>query len=203
MRAEVKFEKCGGNKMGLSFLFYLSLLPLMICSGMVYSVFALYIAEFGVSKTQIGLVFTLGSAAGAIFAPILGRLSDKIGRFPILFSSMVGFVLAFASYAVAKNYGMAVAAQILEGTSWAAFTAACTALIADIAEEKKRGLAFGIYNQAWFFGWVIGPFLGGFLADKIGFKWTFFVGAGLTLFGLIFMFFASRKLKKELYRGKN
>jgi MFS family permease len=76
--------------------------------------------------------------------------------------------------------------QALEGATWAALGTVVPALIADLASERERGAFMGVYNQTWYLGWAIGPLLGGFLADSIGFRWTFVVCAvtiavGLTL----------------------
>ncbi|RLI13722.1 MAG: MFS transporter, partial [Candidatus Hecatellales archaeon] len=56
--------------------FYISVLPLMVCSGMVYSVLAIYISELGASKTEIGMIYMTGSAVGALISPMVGRVSD-------------------------------------------------------------------------------------------------------------------------------
>ncbi|MDI6632628.1 MAG: hypothetical protein QME13_09365, partial [Thermoanaerobacteraceae bacterium] len=56
--------------------FCLAILPVMVCSGMVYSVLALYFAELGASTSQIGLIYTTGALTGALFSPLLGRLAD-------------------------------------------------------------------------------------------------------------------------------
>jgi len=94
-----------------------SVFPLMVCSGMVYSIFALYISELGASKTWIGMIFMTGSAAGAVLAPLLGKLSDKVGRRPILLLSMIGFTLAFSLYAFAESFIHIFPIQALEGAT--------------------------------------------------------------------------------------
>src|SRR4030043_826332 len=81
------------------------ILPLMICSGLVYSMFSLYMAEvLGAKKTQIGLIYMVGSLAGLLFGPFLGKLSDRFGRKPIILCSMASFVLIFVLYSMVRGY---------------------------------------------------------------------------------------------------
>ena len=85
------------------YVFCFSILPLMICSGMVYSILSLYISELGASKTEIGLIYMTGSAMGALVSPSIGRLSDRIGRKPVMAASMAGFTVAFLAYSMVDN----------------------------------------------------------------------------------------------------
>ena len=164
---------------------YLCIFPLMVCSGMIYSVFALFVQDLGATRAQTGLVFSLGAFSAAISAPLLGRLSDRIGRRPVLLASMIVFSVTFILYSQAKSYIDVYAIQLLEGIGWAAMGASAVALIMDIVTEKERGTAIGMYNATWNMGWVTGPVLGGFLAEKIGFRQTFLIASLLILVGLV------------------
>jgi MFS family permease len=165
--------------------FYVSIFPLMACSGMVYSVLALYISELGASKTEIGMIYMTGAAVGALVSPMIGRLSDRIGRKPVMAMSMVGFALAFAAYSLIESALYAFPIQALEGATWAAMGTVASAFIADLAPERERGWAMGMYERTWFIGWIVGPMLGGYLADNIGFRATLIIGSALTVAGLI------------------
>ena len=156
----------------------------MICSGMIYSIFSLYLRDLGMSLTQIGIVYTASSISGIIFAPVFGRLSDKIGRKPIIILSMASFSLVFLLYSLSRSFLHILPVLILEGGMWAAFGAVTPAFVADIAKERERGEYMGIYNQAWYTGWAIGPFLGGFLADSIGFRLSYIICSIVLLVGL-------------------
>ncbi|MDY6845165.1 MAG: MFS transporter [Thermodesulfobacteriota bacterium] len=173
-----------------------SMMPLMICSGMVYSVLALYISDLGASATQIGLVFMTGASAGAIMAPIFGKLSDTIGRRPVLLLSMLGFSIVFILYSLIENLMYVFPIQILEGATWVAFGTTATALIADIVPSEKRGWGIGIYDLTWNLGWIIGPALGGFLADTVGFRTTFLLSSMLIIFGLFIALSFVKETKK-------
>jgi len=165
-------------------------LPLMICSGLVYSMFSLYMAEvIGAKKTQIGLIYMVSSLMGLLFGPFLGKLSDRLGRKPIILASMVSFVLIFVLYSMARNYLVLYPIQILEGAAWVAIGAGITAYIADIVAADRRGWAMGVYQQTVSVGWVIGPAFGGFLSDIIGSRMTFLLGAILVGIGFFLVLF--------------
>ena len=163
-----------------------SLLPLMICTGMIYSIFSLYVEDLGATRSQIGILFTASAAVGAVSAPLFGRLSDKLRRRkPVISFSMLAFLVIFVVYALSNSYIEIFPAHALEGAAWAALGAVTPAFIADITPERERGKAMGIYNTTWNLGWIIGPVLGGFLAESFGFKLCFLVCSLMLLFGLI------------------
>ena len=169
------------------YLLLLSILPLMICTGMIYSVLSIYIMELGASRTEIGMIFTIGAGASAVMAPFLGKMSDRYGRKPLLLFSMAGFFSLFVAYGLIREYTSIFYIQVVEGIAWVGFGAATTALVADYVPLEKRGWAMGLYNQSWSIGWLVGPIVGGFLADQIGFRLTFGIGAGLILLGFLFV----------------
>ncbi len=184
------------------YLLYVSILPLMICSGMVYSILAVYLnSQLGATTTIVGFIYMVGSASGAVFSPMVGKLSDRIGRKPIMTFSMVGFMVAFSAYAFIESFVQAFPIQALEGLTWAAMGAAVTAFIADIVPSEKRGWAMGMYERTWFIGWIIGPVLGGYIADVLGFKTTFLMGSALLVLGLTLMVLFVKENRKDVKRN--
>ena len=179
------------------YIFCLAILPLMICSGMVYSVITVFFYDLGASRTQIGFIFMAGATAGAILAPLLGKMSDRFGRIPVLVGSMSLFALVFFFYAIVKNHLQIYPVQVLEGTAWTGFNAAATALIADFVPSEKRGWAMGMYNRAWNVGWIIGPAVGGFLSDNIGFQKTFFICSLFVITGMIITLATVKEPERE------
>jgi MFS family permease len=163
---------------------FVSIFPLMVCSGIIYSVFPLFIAKMGATEAVVGLVFAIGSASGAFAGPIFGKFSDKFGRRIILLVSMVIFVIVFLLYSVASDVLHVSIIQGLEGVAWAAEGATAIALIADSVPSKERGQAIGMYNTVWHMGWVVGPILGGVLAQLVGFRAMFMICSALILLGL-------------------
>jgi len=162
--------------------------------------FSLYMSEvLGAKKTQIGLIYMVGSLVGLLFGPLLGRLSDRFGRKPVILSSMASFVLVFVLYSMVQGYQAVYPIQIVEGAAWVAFGASNTAYIADIIAGEKRGWAMGVYQQTMSIGWIMGPAFGGFLSDIIGSRTTFLLGAILVGIGFILV----SLLVKEPRRQQN
>lgn len=162
-----------------------SIFPFMICTGIVYSIMALFMASLGLNKSQIGLLFTFGALAGAISSPLWGALSDRFGRKRVLILSMSVFAAVFLGYSLAKSYTHLLYIQVGEGLAWSSMGASAMALIADMVTEQHRGKAMGIYNMTWNMGWIVGPTLGGFMSDSVGFPITFLLCTGLTITGLV------------------
>lgn len=189
------------------YLLCLTVFPFMICTGIVYSIISIYMAEIGLSKSQIGFLYTSGAVAGAIGAPFLGRLADRFGRKRVLLFSMTGFAIVFTGYALSRGYLPLLFVQIGEGVSWAAMAAATTALVADLSTQESRGQAMGIYNMTWNMGWIVGPSMGGLIADHMGFTFTFALCTVITVFGLLLALFliptkAPPKRQEALPEGK-
>jgi len=125
----------------------------------------------------------------------------------VLLFSMCGFAFVFAGYALSRGYIPLLFVQIGEGFSWAALAASTTALVADLSTEETRGKAMGIYNMTWNVGWIAGPSMGGFIAEHMGFTFTFTLCTGITIFGLILAVFLipakiPREGQKPLPEGK-
>jgi MFS family permease len=159
-------------------------LPLMICSGLVYSMFSVYMGDvLGAPRTQIGLIYMVGSAVGLIFGPLLGKISDRFGRKPVILGAMGAFATIFVLYFRVRGYMPVYGIQLLEGAAWVGIGASVTACIADVITEDKRGWAMGVYQQSVSVGWMIGPAFGGFLSELIGFRNIFLVGAILAAIG--------------------
>lgn len=171
------------------YLLCLTVLPFMICTGIIYSILSLYMASLGLSKSEIGSLFTAGAIAAAVSSPVWGTLSDRFGRKKILIFSMVIFAAVFLGYAFSTRYVHLVIVQLGEGIAWAAMGSTAVALVADLVPENSRGKAMGIYNMTWNTGWIIGPSLGGLFSDHIGFMPTFLMCTGLTTTGILMAFF--------------
>jgi len=173
-------------------------LPLMICSGLVYSMFSLYMGDIlGAPRTQIGLIYMVGSAVGLIFGPLLGRVSDRFGRKPVILGAMGAFAVIFVLYFRVQGYMPVYGIQVLEGAAWVAIGASVTAYVADVITEDKRGWAMGVYQQTISVGWMIGPAFGGFLSELIGFRQIFLVGAILAAVGFVLVLLLVKEPRRQ------
>ncbi|HEU5291907.1 MAG TPA: TCR/Tet family MFS transporter, partial [Cyclobacteriaceae bacterium] len=133
-------------------------------------------------------------------APIVGALSDRYGRRPVLLGSLFGFGVDYLFLAFAPSLWMFFIGRILAGVMGASFTTA-GAYIADISTPEKRAQNFGIIGAAFGLGFIIGPPLGGFLGE-IGLRTPFYVCAGLTFLNWLFGFFVLPESLREENKRK-
>ena len=120
-------------------------------------------------------------------SPILGNLSDKYGRRPILLFSLFGFGIDYLMLAFAPSIFWLFIGRIIAGITGASITTA-SAYIADISTPENRAKNFGMIGAAFGLGFIIGPFLGGTLAHY-GVRVPFFAAAGLSLINWVYGYF--------------
>ena len=133
-------------------------------------------------------------------APILGGLSDRFGRRPILLGSLFGFGLDYIFLSLAPNLSWLFLGRIIAGVMGASFTTA-GAYIADISTPEKRGQNFGIIGAAFGLGFIIGPAMGGFLGSY-GSRVPFMAAAVLSLLNFLYgLFILPESLKEENRRS--
>jgi DHA1 family tetracycline resistance protein-like MFS transporter len=114
-----------------------------------------------------------------VFSPVLGALSDRFGRRPVILLSNFGLGLDYVLMALAPTLSWLFVGRIVSGITSASFTSA-SAYIADVAEPEKRAQGFGMIGAAFGFGFVVGPATGGVLGD-IDPHLPFWVAAGLSI----------------------
>jgi len=122
-----------------------------------------------------------------ICSPILGGLSDRYGRRPVLLISLFGFAIDYLLVAWAPTIVWLFLARIISGISGASMTTA-SAYIADISNPEKRAQNFGLIGAAFGIGFIIGPVIGGFLGEY-GTRVPFLAAAGLTFLNCIYGYF--------------
>jgi DHA1 family tetracycline resistance protein-like MFS transporter len=122
-----------------------------------------------------------------IFAPVLGNLSDKYGRRPVLLFSLLGFAVDYLFLALAPSYGWFFVGRIIAGITGASFTTA-SAYIADISTPEDRAKNFGMVGAAFGLGFIIGPAIGGMLSG-FGIRAPFYAAAGLCFVNFLYGYF--------------
>jgi len=122
-----------------------------------------------------------------ICAPVMGALSDRYGRRPVLLASLFGFGVDYIFTAFAPTLGWLFIGRIIAGMMGASFTTA-GAYIADISPPEKRAQNFGIIGVAFGLGFIVGPVIGGLLGG-LGLRIPFLVTAGLTLLNWLYGYF--------------
>ena len=138
---------------------FLTIFVNLVGFGIIIPLLPFYAQTFGASPLVIGLLFASFSLSQLVAAPLLGDLSDRLGRRPILIFSLLGTVVSFAMLAVAHSLAMLFVARIVDGLSGGNITTA-RAYIADISTEENRAKAFGILGAGFGLGFIVGPALG-------------------------------------------
>ncbi|MEM9495570.1 MAG: TCR/Tet family MFS transporter [Pseudomonadota bacterium] len=136
-----------------------------------------------------------------IMMPVIGGLSDRFGRRPVLLTSMAAYSLDFLAMAVAPMIGVIVVARIFAGAFAATFSTA-NAYIADVTPPEKRAENFGLIGAAFGLGFIIGPGIGGYLGGALGPRAPFYFVAALGAANFVFGYFVLPETLKPENRRK-
>ena len=156
--------------------------------GLILPLLPFYAETFKASDTVVGLLVASYAAAQLIGAPVLGRLSDRYGRRPILLVSIVGTSLGFLVLGLADTLWLLFAARIFDGLTGGNIAVA-RAYITDTTDEHSRARALGLIGAAFGLGFIIGPALGGALSTGGNYALPAFVAAGLAALNAVMAFF--------------
>ncbi len=132
--------------------------------GIILPLLPFYGESLGASPLTIGFLYASFSLFQFIFSPILGELSDKIGRRPVLLVSMVGTIISFILLGIANTIFLLFISRIIDGISGGNISAA-QAYIADITDDENRTYGMGIIAAGFGLGFIFGPSIGGLLAQ--------------------------------------
>ncbi|MFN2578988.1 MAG: MFS transporter [Pyrinomonadaceae bacterium] len=144
--------------------------------------------KFGATPSQVGLLFASYSIMQLVFAPVLGRLSDKHGRRPVLLASLLGTALGFLILGFATTLWMLFLGRIIDGISGGNISTA-QAYIADVTTKEDRAKGMGLIGAAFGLGFVFGPAIGGILS-RWGINVPFLFAGALALANAVLLFFA-------------
>ncbi len=155
--------------------------------GMILPVLPFYAENFGANAFFIGLLSASFSLMQFIFAPIWGRISDRIGRRPIILMSLLGSSISLTLFGLAQSLLMLFVARIFAGIFMANLSAA-QAYIADVTPPEERAKGMGLVGAAFGLGFIFGPTLGGILSP-LGLAVPAYVAAGLALVNFLSAYF--------------
>jgi DHA1 family tetracycline resistance protein-like MFS transporter len=186
-------------------LVFTTLLIDIIGFGIIMPVLPAYLQELsGVSISDAaiegGWLFFVYAAMQFFFAPLIGNLSDRFGRRPILLASVFTFSIDNLICAIAWSYPMLFIGRVLAGISGASYSTA-SALIADVSDDSNRAKNFGLLGIAFGVGFVIGPVLGGLLG-QFGPRVPFYFAAGLAFINFVVGYFLLPETLDEKHRRK-
>ena len=172
---------------------YLTVILDVLAFGIVVPVLPSLVASFLHNDTvraanMWGLFGSAYAAAQFLFSPILGSLSDRFGRRPVILLALVGLVVDYIVMAAAPTLAWLWFGRITSGICGATYTTA-GAYIADVTEPEKRASAFGMIGAAWGLGFVLGPALGGALGAHDP-RLPFWVAGALTAANAVYGYFA-------------
>ena len=131
--------------------------------GIIIPLLPFYAEHFGASALVVGLLSTSFSLMQFLFAPFWGRLSDRIGRRPVILIGLIGSALSYSLFALATSLPMLFVARCLAGIAGANIPTA-QAFIADITTRENRARGMGMIGAAFGLGFIFGPAIGGFLS---------------------------------------
>ena len=164
----------------------------MLALGVMVPVLPKLVVEFmggdiASAATITGYFGFAWAAMQFVFSPVLGALSDRFGRRPVIILSNIGMGLDYVVMALAPSLWWLFVGRLLSGVS-AATSATAGAYITDVTPPDKRAAKFGMMGAAFGFGFIIGPAVGGFLGG-IDLRLPFWVAAGLSFANALYGFF--------------
>ncbi len=178
-------------KRGLTLVFIILLLDI-IGIGIIVPVLPEYLEQLTGSNVGQAAIYggwLLLAYAGMqfVFAPLIGNLSDRFGRRPVLLVSVVTFALDNLICALAPNFGILLVGRILAGISGGSYSTA-SAYIADVSTDENRAKNFGLLGIAFGVGFILGPIIGGFLGE-FGPRVPFFGAALISFLNFVAAYF--------------
>ncbi|HTY38100.1 MAG TPA: MFS transporter [Bacteroidota bacterium] len=165
--------------------------------GIVIPILPFYVGSFGASPLVITLLFSSFAFFAFLSSPLLGALSDKIGRRPILILSITSTAIGWFVFAGATSIPLLFLGRIIDGAAAGNFTVAQGCLVDLARNEKERSSNLGLIGAAFGVGFMIGPMLGGVLST-VSHAFPFWCAGGLaTLNTLLAYFFLPETHKRR------
>jgi len=180
-------------------LIFLTLFIDMVGFGIVIPVLPLYAegSQIGATPAQLAWIVGIYSLMQLICAPLFGRISDKVGRKPVLVLSILGTALGFIVLGAANTVWMLLLGRIIDGASGGNISTAM-ACVADVTTKENRSKAMGLVGVAFGLGFVFGPAIGGVLSHHISLAAPFYFAAALALVNAVLvMLFLPETLTSE------
>ena len=163
---------------------FLTVLIDLIGFGIIMPILPLYAQRFGAQGIGFGALVFIFSAMQFVATALLGRLSDRIGRRPILLTTMVFNAAGYVLFALAPSYALLFVARVISGFASGNISAA-QAYVADITPPAERARGMGTIGAAFGIGFVLGPMIGGLADHYLGHLAPGLIAAGLSLVNFV------------------
>ncbi|KPL02510.1 MAG: hypothetical protein AMJ90_05660 [candidate division Zixibacteria bacterium SM23_73_2] len=182
---------------------FLSIFAASLGIGMVSPLMPIYSQSLGATGIWLGAIFSGFSLARIIFMPLFGRLSDKRGRKIFITLGLLFYSLLSLGYILAQNMPQLIAVRFLHGAASAMVVPIAMAYIGEMSPPGKEGKYLGTFNIALFFGFGMGPLLGGVVTDKFSQTASFMSMGGLSLLSFLSVLLFLPKVKEFKIRSSN
>jgi MFS transporter, DHA1 family, tetracycline resistance protein len=151
----------------------------LIGFGIVLPLLPFYAEHFGANALLVGLLSTSFSLMQLLFAPVWGRLSDRVGRRPVILAGLLGSSISYLTFGLAQSLPILFLSRILAGIAGANISTA-QAYIADSTQRENRAKGMGLIGAAYGLGFTVGPAIGGILS-QYGYAVPAFFASALAL----------------------
>ena len=191
-----KMSSSGNSQRPILFLM-INMFIAMLGIGLIIPILPEFLKEFGAGGKTAGYLVAAFGLTQFLFSPLAGEWSDKYGRKIMIVSGLVLFTISNLIFALAKHTWVLYLSRLIGGIGAAAMIPSMLAYVADITSEANRGKGLGLLGAAMSLGFVIGPGIGGFLAE-LGLRMPFYISAAVGAVAAIgSMLFLSESLAKE------
>ncbi|MFX3624362.1 MAG: MFS transporter [Ectobacillus sp.] len=184
------------TKKALPLLFAVMFL-VMVGFGIIIPVMPFYAKQMGASPAQLGLLMAVYSLMQLLFAPMWGRISDRIGRKPVIMIGILGLGLSFFMMALSSKLWMLFAARIIGGLLSSANMPTVMAYVADITSAENRSKGMGIIGASVGLGFIFGPAIGGLFSQENLSTPFYLAGSSSLLTFLLVAFMLKESLSPE------
>jgi DHA1 family tetracycline resistance protein-like MFS transporter len=167
--------------------------------GIVIPILPFYVTEFGVSPLTVTILFSTFSFFAFLSSPLLGALSDRFGRRPVLIACIISTAVGWFVFASAKTVWMLFLGRIIDGMAAGNFTTAQSAMVDISADEQERTANLGLVGAVFGVGFLLGPLVGGVLSN-VSHSFPFLFAGILASINAVIAFFFFPETNKRMNR---